>query len=241
MKQKNSEHEDVISFSKYRGQMTWTAVKQMEAYWEGLRHNRAIPLRTDVNPRGIENVLEYAFILERIAPGLARFRLAGMHLVELIGMEVRGMPLTSFFTPDSRKSVSTLLEDVFQGPETATLHLKGESGFGKPDLKARMLLLPLKSDLGDVSRILGCLVTDGQIGRTPRRFEMVDAERKLISAKSPKTTKPRAPQPAAEQPQHIISTAKSPVKQPERGFAETATAFTAKPSTPYLRLVEKNE
>jgi len=74
-------------------------------------------------------------------------------------------------------------------------------------------------------------VTDGQIGRTPRRFEMVDAERKLISAKSPKTTKPSAPQPAA----------KAPVKQPERGFAETATAFTAKSSTPYLRLVEKHE
>ncbi|CUH41507.1 hypothetical protein [Ruegeria atlantica] len=33
-----------------------------------------------------------------------------------------------------------------------------------------MLLLPLKSDLGDVGRILGVLVSDGAIGATPRRF-----------------------------------------------------------------------
>ena len=70
MKKNSNEHTDkrIISFSKYQGQMTWAALKQMEAYWEGLRHGRTVPLRTDVNPRGIENVLEYAFILERIAP-----------------------------------------------------------------------------------------------------------------------------------------------------------------------------
>ena len=237
MKKNSNEHTDkrIISFSKYQGQMTWAALKQMEAYWEGLRHGRTVPLRTDVNPRGIENVLEYAFILERIAPGLARFRLAGMHLVDLIGMEVRGMPLTSFFVPNSRKPVSSLLEDVFQGPETATLTLKGEAGFGKPDLEARMLLLPLKSDLGDVSRILGCLVTDGSVGRTPRRFEIISAERSLVQPKSSILTAPPAPeksQPVAE------PSSKQPTKQAERGFAETATPFQNKPKVPYLRLVE---
>ena len=55
-----------------------------------------MPRRAEIDPRGIENALEYAFILERIAPGMARIRLAGIHLSDLMGMEVRGMPLTSF-------------------------------------------------------------------------------------------------------------------------------------------------
>ena len=39
-----------------------------------------------------------------------------------------------------------------------------------------MILLPLKSDLGDISRVLGCLCTYGAIGRAPRRFELLNQE-----------------------------------------------------------------
>jgi hypothetical protein len=35
-------------------------------------------------------------------------------------------------------------------------------------------MLPLRSDLGDVSRALGCLVTHGPVGRSPRRFEIMN-------------------------------------------------------------------
>ena len=55
---------------------------QMRAYWEGLRADRLVPQRAEVDPRGIERALEYAFILDRIAPGIGRFRLAGMHLTD---------------------------------------------------------------------------------------------------------------------------------------------------------------
>ena len=242
MKKKNSGYDDIISLSNYRGQMTWSALKHMEAYWEGLRHGRTVPLRTDVDPRGIENVLEYAFILERVAPGLARFRLAGMHLVDLIGMEVRGMPLTSFFVPDSRKPVSALLEDVFQGPEKTELHLIGESGFGKPTLEGRMLLLPLKSDLGDVSRILGCLVTDGKTGRTPRRFELKDSVRTQVLPNTPVVKRRPAPQPATDAPSYELPASKTPVSPvPEKGFAENKQPFTGIPGVAHLRLVKSDD
>jgi hypothetical protein len=40
-----------------------------------------------------------------------------------------------------------------------------------------MLLLPLRSDLGDVSRALGCLVvTQGRIGPAARRFNIENAQ-----------------------------------------------------------------
>jgi len=37
-------------------------------------------MRSQIDPRGLEQVLPSAFILERIAPGVARFRIAEHHL-----------------------------------------------------------------------------------------------------------------------------------------------------------------
>lgn len=150
-------------------------IQQVRAYWEALCDGRQVPLRAEVDPRGIERALDHAFILERIAPSIARFRLAGSHVNDLIGMEVRGMPLTALFTPRSRPGLAQRLETAFQTPGVLELDLVGESGFAKPALSAKMILLPLASDLGDVSRALGCLVAEGGVGRTPRRFEVRSA------------------------------------------------------------------
>ncbi|MBM7066774.1 PAS domain-containing protein [Actibacterium sp. 188UL27-1] len=200
-------------------------VGQLEAYWEELRRDRVVPPRSEVDPRRIENCLEYAFILERIAPGLARFRLAGTHLNDLIGMEVRGMPLTSLFTPDARKDVTEVLEDVFSNPATALLDLSAERGFGKPAIDGKLLLLPMKSDFGDVTRALGCLVTQGQIGRTPRRFEIGQKRVTQLSDTGVMTThvvKTETPRPVAsgfaEEPGNFVAATPRPQQpsEPER-------------------------
>ena len=148
-------------------------VAGMRRYWEALRRGRSVPCRADVEPQGIRSALDYAFILERIAPGAARFRLAGRHLVDLMGMEVRGMPVCALLNPDSRGRLSDVLETVFKGPQIADIALHSPAGYGRPALDGRMLLLPLKSDLGDVTRALGCLVGAGEIGRGPRRFDLI--------------------------------------------------------------------
>jgi hypothetical protein len=165
---------EVVSLAEVAQDMRFPVLGDLESYWQGLRGDRLVPARSEVDPRRIEDALEYAFILERIAPGMARFRLAGMHLNDLMGMEVRGMPLTSFFVPEARKRVSAALEQVFDAPAIARMTLAGETGLGRPGLDARLLLLPLKSDFGDVSRALGCLSTVGPVGRAPRRFSVLD-------------------------------------------------------------------
>lgn len=151
-------------------------VAEIRAHWQSLRKGRAIPERAEIDPRGIRRALEYSFILERIAPGAARFRLAGRHLVDLMGMEVRGMPLASFFNPSSRGRMSDVLESVFQGPQIAELRLLAEAGYARPALSGRMVLLPLRSDFGDVTRILGCLIAEGEVGSGPRRFDILSDE-----------------------------------------------------------------
>ncbi len=156
-------------------------IRQAEAYWTALLDGNGVPMRSQIDPRGLENILEYTFILERIAPGLARFRLAGSHLNKLAGMEVRGMPLTAFFDPEARKTATNALEQVFANPAIAELDMVSSGAFGRARMQARMLLLPLKSDLGDVSRVMGVMVSDGAIGTTPRRFSIQDTRIKPVS------------------------------------------------------------
>jgi len=161
---------NVIVMNQYRTDARFPHIATVEAYWHALRGNRVMPRRAEVDPRGIENALEYAFILEQIAPGVGRLRIAGSHLSDLLGMEVRGMPLSAFFMPDARDELAAVVTKVCAGPSIATLSLHTEAAFGKPVLEARMILLPLRDGMGAANRILGCFDTHGSIGRTPRRF-----------------------------------------------------------------------
>ncbi|MEX0307609.1 MAG: PAS domain-containing protein [Ruegeria sp.] len=192
-------------------------IRQAEAYWTALLTGDGVPARSQIEPRGLENILEYTFILERIAPGLARFRLAGSHLNKLAGMEVRGMPLTSFFEPEARNEIKSRLDQVFSAPAIAELGLISKGKLGRVSLQARMILLPLKSDLGDVSRVLGVMVSDGTIGATPRRFIVSDHRAHMVSEVQ------QPPKPAPLQAE---------------GFAENQSEFKG---APHLRLVSSRD
>lgn len=229
----HEKNENIVRLKEFQKGMTFPEINEVIAYWEGLRAGRQVPMRSEVNPRGIETALEYSFILERVAPGMARFRLAGQHLSNLMGMEVRGMPFTSFFAPEARKEAGAILESVFQGPEIAQISLKTDTGIGKPALSGKIVLLPLKSDLGDVTRVLGCFVTEGDIGRAPRRFSVSERSATLLS-------------PGATMPPAAVETQKSELPKTVTsstvpGFEEAKAPFKGAPKKnsghPYLRLL----
>ncbi|MEM9708045.1 MAG: PAS domain-containing protein [Pseudomonadota bacterium] len=227
----------LVSLNAHRAARRHTAVNQVEAYWEGLRRNRLVPSRADVDPRGLSGSLEHAFVLERIAPGLARFRVAGMHLSDLMGLEVRGMPVSAIFTPDARAQLAKALEAAFTEPATIRLALMGEDGVGRPTLEGEMVILPLRSDGGEITRALGCVVMEGQIGRQPRRLMIRDVEHKTLigygesgsSAPSPATTEDQA----------------------STGFAEPEAPYAPRPRSgsrprlsserPHLRLIHSRD
>ena len=110
----NKGHDKVVPMDNFRSHTPVSAMRQAEAYWTALRRGDDIPSRSQIDPRGLENILSQTFILERVAPGIARFRLAGQKVNEMAGMEVRGMPITAFFTPDARKQLSAALEHMFE-------------------------------------------------------------------------------------------------------------------------------
>ena len=194
---------------------------QLRAYWEGLRVDGGIPTRSQISPRGIESALSCTFLIERVAPGIARFRIAGMDLADFMGMEVRGLPFSSIFCPGARGELSAKLEAVFHESAILSLEMTAERGLARPALSAKMLALPLRNEQGQVALALGCMALKGQAGRTPRRFDILDSSMDVLAPIVPKL---RAVTGIA--PKRLATS-----KQPD---------FTAgKPaSAPYLRLVE---
>ena len=219
---------NVLTMSDHHPHSGYAALSLVEAYWDALRAGREMPKRAEIDPRGIESALEHAFILERIAPGVARMRIAGSHLHDIMGMEARGMPITAFFEQDARIKVAGLLEEVFRTPATAEVVMQSTSSLGQPALEARMILLPLKSDLGDVSRILGCMVSLGELGTVPRRFNVQTVNVHRLG-NAPFADSNAAPQETKEAPQRFAALASS---------HEAERATSKRPA--YLRLVKSD-
>ncbi len=227
---------NVISIAPARTEQHFPAISRIDAYWEGLRNGRLMPTRAEVDPRGIADILEFAFVLEKLAPGIARVRLAGQHLNDLMGMEVRGMPFSAIFLPEARRQIQRTLELVFERPSTARLSLSGDTGFTRPSLEAQLYLAPLKSDDGQPNRVLGALQAKGRIGRAPRRFAVRDSQLTPLLDDAPLT------------PREAAECSIPGFAEHARGFRPAPAAATAKPAARarqpltrgHLRLVADN-
>lgn len=156
-------------------------IDQLESYWNSVRGKRLVPSRCEIDPRGLDGVLGNAFILERITAGLARFRISGSHLTDLAGLELRQMPLSALFLPGSRAVLSDAMQAVFEEPAIVRMMISSPGSFGREPLNGEMILLPLRSDLGDIDRVLGGIVLDGRVGRSPRRIEIQTQSRQSLT------------------------------------------------------------
>ena len=140
---------------------------QVLGYWQALRGpDGSLPKRADFDPRGIADALEGTMLLERIAPGQVRIRLAGMQLCDLMGMDPRGMPLSALVSVASRAMLADRLEAVMDNPAIARCSLSGETGFLRPAFRAEMIVLPMVGRSGRTDRALATLAFDGE---APRR------------------------------------------------------------------------
>jgi hypothetical protein len=196
-------------------------LNEVRSYWEALRSPDGLPpLRSAVDPRGISAALEHAFIADRVAPGVARFRLAGAAICDLMGMDVRGMPMLSLIDPPDRAAFGPAMETALNAPAILEMTLEAERGIGRPALQGRLLMLPLRRADGGTGLSLGCLATIGTTGRAPRRFSI--ARRRLTPVDGMRQTR--------------IAEA-----EPLRSMAEAPAFYTARPTAhPHLRLVKSD-
>lgn len=160
----------IDGMTETEGRGDFRQLQEVRAYWEAMRKDSRLPKRDDINPRGMASALEQVFLVEQIAPNHGRLRLAGMAISDLLGMDVRGMPITALLEPVARARLSEALGGLFRGEQILDLWLEAERGIGRPPLMARMLLLPLIGSHGEPDLALGCFCTKGDVGRAPRRF-----------------------------------------------------------------------
>jgi hypothetical protein len=189
-------------------------ISSLRTYWERLRAGRIAPYRAEIDPRQFESALENMFIIERLAPDNMRVRLAGMKICEMMGMEVRGMQPAFLIDEPDRPRFDRLLAVVMAEPAVVELQLAANNRAGV--YRASMLLMPLRSDFGEINRVIGCTSGQGELFAPPLAFAIDEV-----------TVTPVEPGAGAEP------------KQTVPGFAEHATEF-AGPATPKLRSIEGN-
>lgn len=164
------------------------AARAVAAYWHALTCNGSVPKRAEIDPRAIQDALEYTFMAERISGGHARFRLAGGAVKALMGMELAGMPLLSVFNPAHRQDTARNIADAFDRPATLTISLLAPGTYAQPQLDGTLQAFPLRDDTEHMTHLIGTLVTTGQIGRVPRRFDVTSTQ----MAPVPSFASPRA-------------------------------------------------
>lgn len=147
-------------------------LQSLERYWRTLRQAQHVPSRNDIEPSQIDAALPHAFILQRVAPGIARMRVAGQQLHNLLRMDARGMPISTFFLPEARDQIAKLVEAAFVEPAIISIPLSSPGSLVRSSMAGRMLMLPLRDDQGATTRILGALVATGDVGSRPRRFQV---------------------------------------------------------------------
>jgi hypothetical protein len=153
------------------------ALQALEAYWRELRGARRLPIRTEVEPARIDAILHHCFILEHVAPGIARIRVAGQALAAVTGHDLRGLPISAIFDVPSRLALQGWLGQVFQGPALVELPLRQSGGLIRAGRSGRMLMLPLLGAEGAVTRAIGAVVADGPFAARPIAIDDAEAVR----------------------------------------------------------------
>jgi hypothetical protein len=183
--------DNVISLDAARAERSLPILAVVEDYWDSLRDGRPMPRRDEFDPKAMSGALAWAFVVERVAPGHARIRVAGSHLSALLGMEVRGMPISVMFEPQTRGRLAEAIETAFAAPAVVRTGLSCRASIGRPGLTGGMVLLPLMSDAGDVHELFGALSMTGRIGRPPRRPEISGMARRRIDMAGAAAAAPR--------------------------------------------------
>ncbi|MCB1332309.1 MAG: PAS domain-containing protein [Roseivivax sp.] len=234
------EEQNVVSMVERSRARDEAQINDLLEYWKTLLNQGDLPARSEIEPRRIEHLLEYAFIGERVTDRLAKLRVAGSHLSDLAGMPVSGMPIATMFTQSAREYLADATEKLFTTPAVIRLDMRARGSVWAEEMRGQMILLPLRSDLGDITRALGAMVTQGRIGRTPRRFDIKRVVVTPIDLSAPVTT-PAVPPVTVRRPAPAPVDVAASVPRRARPMPDLRPDRGARPAGPKLRLVVCND
>ena len=126
-------------------------------YWNSLSEGDRPPYRRDIEPHRIKPVLPNTFILQFLDPDHIVFRLAGTRICEIYGREFRDQNFLKMWDENAERGIQMLVDKVLSSETAGLIDYVAET-FDKTRIQSEILLLPLRDEAGDITRLLGCAV-----------------------------------------------------------------------------------
>lgn len=143
--------------------------RALVAYWQALRAGRLAPYRIEIDPRDMDCQARNLFVIEVMADGAQRFRLAGSAITDAVGFDLRERPPDAIMAAESRDELTATIAGTLAEPGIGYVRLRAAHA---PTEMWEMVLLPLRSDGGALNRLIGLVHPLGthDAGAESRRF-----------------------------------------------------------------------
>jgi hypothetical protein len=132
-------------------------LETLYTYWNGVRAGRLAPRRLEIEPASIAPLLADTFMLERVHDDSFQYRLAGTHVCDTFGGELRGQGFLQDFHENDRAALGRAIRDLTDRGAVVRLATLGISD-ARHTLDIETILLPLAHAGDSISRILGASI-----------------------------------------------------------------------------------
>ncbi|WP_083484469.1 PAS domain-containing protein [Loktanella sp. 3ANDIMAR09] len=147
----------------------------LEADWRTISRTSPVPRHADIDPLALHAALPHAFVAQQTGLDALRIRVAGQALHDGMGFDPRGMSVGCFFTDDAGARVVALMQDCLADPAILGVPLIGARRFSRHPVRGYVLALPLADATGQVTKIMGAIVSHDTRTRSGLRWDVAAA------------------------------------------------------------------
>jgi len=163
--------ENVISFQFVHLRKEFPILHELAVYWTNL-NSGDLPRRSDIDPRQLERVLPYLFILDRTGADNATIRLGSTQLETLTGAPMKGMQFSDLIDPSSRDMISRGFEKLWVKKTPQSFDITSSFTDQRDTISGKVILFPLRDVFGRVTKAIGALQVMGRIKYPPYTFDI---------------------------------------------------------------------
>lgn len=166
------------------------ALGSLQGAWDDARKGRDLPARADLDPEALGPVLDRILLIERVAPRVARIRLAGARIRDITGGAADGLPLSCLFDARAREPLGAAMQAMFDRPARVQLDLRSAVGLFRTAIPGRMLLLPMTDMAGRATQAAVALEPGTDTPPHTLRFAITGETRRSLVAGMPSRVRP---------------------------------------------------
>lgn len=163
--------ENVISFQFVHLRKEFPILHELAVYWTNLNRGD-LPRRSDIDPRQLERVLPYLFILDRTGTNDATIRLGSTQLETLTGAPAKGLQFSDLIDPSSRDLIKGGFEKLWIKNTPQSFDITSSFTDERDTISGKVIVFPLRDVFGRVTKAVGALQVMGRIKYPPYTFDI---------------------------------------------------------------------